>query len=372
MRLHEYQSKEIFSRYGIPTPKGVLCASPEDAAKAVSSFTNAVIKAQALVGGRKKAGGIITVSQNNANENIAHIFGLKIKGLPVKKALVEKLVDIKEEFYISIALDKKSRRALLMASASGGVDIEEMARISPRLILKESIDPLLGPQPHQLINTAKHLGFSDQAPLSEIIINLYAAYDGLDCTLAEINPLALTKDNRLVALDAKINIDDNALFRQPTMQGLYEQNFDDLDYPEVQAQKLGMSYISLNGNIGCIVNGAGLALATLDMIARAGGTPANFMDVRGGADAFHVGRSVEITTSNPETKVLVINMFGGLTLCDEIAEGIRSNLRELDIPVVIRLSGTNQEKGWEILRSSNVTVTHTTAEAARIAVEMAS
>jgi len=175
-----------------------------------------------------------------------------------------------------------------------------------------------------------------------------------------------------VALDAKINIDDNALFRQPDMQQLYEKNLEDLDPLEVQVKKLGMSYVAMDGDIGCIVNGAGLALATLDMISREGGTPANFMDVRGGADAFHVGRAVEITASNPRTKVMLINMFGGLTLCDEIAEGIHDTLQGLDIPVVVRLTGTNQEKGWEILKGANVSVARTTAEAAGIAVGLVS
>jgi len=371
MKLHEYQSKKIFRKYNIPTPEGVLCTTPEDAEKAVHGFEGAAIKAQVLVGGRGKAGGIVIATPENAGEIAAKIMGLTIKGLPVKKVLVEQKVDIKQEFYLSIAFDRNSRRPLLITSASGGVDIEEVARTSPHLIHKESIDPSSGPEPDQLMRTAKKLGL-DSALLSTIIKNLYLIYNELDCTLVEINPLVLTRSSDLIALDAKINVDDNALFRQKAMQALYEKNLDDLEPLEVEAKKLGMSYVALEGSIGCIVNGAGLALATLDMITHSGGSAANFMDVRGGADASHVGRAVEITASNPNTKVLLINMFGGLTLCDEIAEGIKSNLQKLDIPVVIRLTGTNQEEGWKILEGANVTVANSTADAARIAVEMAS
>ncbi|MDW7775349.1 MAG: ADP-forming succinate--CoA ligase subunit beta [Methanosarcinales archaeon] len=373
MRLHEYQSKEIFRQYGIPTPRGVVCTSTDEAVQAVEQFGSAAIKAQVLVGGRGKAGGIILARPDSAAEIASRIFGMTIKGLPVTKVLVEESVDIVQEFYVAIALDRSSRRPLLMASASGGVDIEEVARTSPEHIIKESIDPGQGgPQPHQLIHIAEHLGLQDFTDFPELVRNLYTLYDQLDCTLSEINPMVLTRTSRLVALDAKLNIDDNALFRQEAMEQLYQQNLADLDPLEVQARELGMSYVALDGSIGCIVNGAGLALATLDMITRAGGAPANFMDVRGGADARHVGRAVEITTSNPATKVLLINMFGGLTLCDEIAEGIRNNLEELDIPVVIRLTGTNQEQGWKILEGAKVTVAHSTDEAARIAVEMVS
>ncbi len=372
MKLHEYQSKEIFRKYGIPTPEGIMCNTPEQASKAVRKFGTAAIKAQVLVGGRGKAGGIAIATPENATETALRIMGLTIKGLPVAKVLVEQSVDIKQEFYLSIALDRTSRRPLLIASASGGVDIEEVARTSPDLIHKELIDPKTGPQPGQLEHTATGLGISDVTSLSGMVDSLYTIYDELDCTLAEINPLVLTGDGGLVALDAKINIDDNALFRQSAMQQLYEKNLEDLDPLEVQVKKLGMSYVAMDGDIGCIVNGAGLALATLDMISREGGTPANFMDVRGGADAFHVGRAVEITASNPRTKVMLINMFGGLTLCDEIAEGIHDTLQGLDIPVVVRLTGTNQEKGWEILKGANVSVAQSTAEAAGIAVGLVS
>jgi succinyl-CoA synthetase beta subunit len=373
MRLHEYQSKEIFRQYGIPTPRGVVCINTEEAVQAVEQFGGAAIKAQVLVGGRGKAGGIILTTPDSAAETASSIFGMTIKGLPVTKVLVEESVDIEQEFYVAIAMDRKSRRPLLMTSASGGVDIEEVARSSPECIIKESIDPGQGgPQPHQLMHIAEQLGLQDVPDFPEMAQNLYTIYDELDCTLAEINPMVLTRAGRLVALDAKLNIDDNALFRQGAVEQLYQQNLADLDPLEVQARELGMSYVAMDGSIGCIVNGAGLALATLDMITRAGGAPANFMDVRGGADSRHVGRAVEIATSNPATKVLLINMFGGLTLCDEIAEGISEKLQGLDIPVVIRLTGTNQEQGWEILQGAKVTVAQSTDEVARIAVEMVS
>lgn len=370
MKLHEYQSKEVFRQYGIPTPGGVVCSTVDEAVKAVQRFGTAAIKAQVLVGGRGKAGGITLASPDNARQVASRILGMEIKGLPVKKVLVEDSVDIEQEFYMAYALDRVSRRPMLMASASGGVDIEEVAVQSPELIFKEAIDPGTGPLEKQLTHTAKQLGLQDVNAFSTLAGNLYSVYDELDCTLAEINPMVLSGDGRLVALDAKLNIDDNALFRQPGMEQLYRENLSDLDPLEVQAMEMGMSYVAMEGSIGCIVNGAGLALATLDMITAAGGTPANFMDVRGGADAIHVGRAVEIATSNPATRVLLINMFGGLTLCDEIAEGIRNNLDELDIPVVIRLTGTNQEKGWEILRGANVTIASSTVEAARFAVEL--
>lgn len=373
MRLHEYQSKEIFRQYGIPTPGGVVCTDTDEAVRAVEQFGSAAIKAQVLAGGRGRAGGIILATPDSAAKTASKIFGMTIKGLPVTKVLVEECVDSMQEFYVAIALDRRSRRPLLMVSASGGMDIEDVARNSPGRIIKESIDPGKGgPQPHQLTHIAEQLGLQDIPGLPELVRNLYTLYDELDCTLAEINPMVLTRTGRLVALDAKLNIDDNALFRQEAMEQLYRQNLADLDPLEVQARELGMSYVAMEGNIGCIVNGAGLALATLDMITRAGGAPANFMDVRGGADAMHVGRAVEITTSNPATRVLLINMFGGLTLCDEIAGGISETLHGLDIPVVIRLTGTNQEQGWEILRGAKVTVAQSTDEAARIAVEMVS
>ncbi|MCL7412835.1 MAG: ADP-forming succinate--CoA ligase subunit beta [ANME-2 cluster archaeon] len=373
MRLHEYQSKEIFRQYGISTPGGIVCTTPDEAVRAVEQFGSAAIKAQVLVGGRGKAGGIILATPDSAAKTASRIFGMTIKGLPVTKVLVEERVDILQEFYVAITLDRRSRRPILMASASGGVDIEDFARSSPEQIMMESIDPGQdGLQSHQLMHVAEQLELQDFTDFPELARNLYTIYDDLDCTLAEINPMVLTRTGKLVALDAKLNIDDNALFRQDAMQQLYRQNLADLDPLEVQAKELGMSYVAMEGSIGCIVNGAGLALATLDMITRAGGAPANFMDVRGGADAMHVGRAVEITTSNPATKVLLINMFGGLTLCDEIARGISEKLQGLNIPVVIRLTGTNQEQGWEILRGAKVTVAQSTDEAARIAVEMVS
>lgn len=370
MKLHEYQSKQIFDQYGIPIPEGIICTTINEAEQAVRQLHSAVIKAQVLVGGRGKAGGILKATQDNASSIAAHIFGLTIKDLPVRKVLVEKSMAIANEYYVAIVLDRSTGCPMLMVSASGGVDIEEVARTSPHLICKRSIDPCTGLMSHQLLYIAKMLGIDDITALSKLIRNLYNIYETLDCTLVEINPLVLTQDGRIIALDAKINIDDNALFRQKAMQKLYIQNQDDLEPHEVQAKKLDMSYVDMEGNIGCIVNGAGLALATLDMISLTGGSPANFMDVRGGADAFHVGSAVSITASNPGTKVLLINMFGGLTLCDEIAQGIRDTLTGLDIPVVIRLTGTNQEKGWDILQGANVTVAHSTSEAARIAVEM--
>jgi succinyl-CoA synthetase beta subunit len=272
MKLHEYQSKEIFRKYGIPTPEGIICNTPKEASKAVLQFKTAAIKAQVLVGGRGKAGGIAIATPENAIETALRIMGLTTKCLPVGKVLVEQNVDIRQEFYLSITLDRRSGRPILIASASGGVDIEEVARTSPDLIHKELIEAKTGPQPDQLEHTATGLGISDVTFFSGLVSSLYAIYDELDCTLAEINPLVLTGDGRLVALDAKINIDDNALFRQPAMQQLYEKNLEDLDPLEVQVKKLVMSYVAMDGDIGCIVNGAGLALATLDMISIEGGT----------------------------------------------------------------------------------------------------
>lgn len=370
MRLHEHQAKEIFRQYSIPTPEGRVCATSEEAVQAAKRLSSAVIKAQVLVGGRGKAGGILSTLPENVSETASHIFGLTIKGLPVRKVLVEESVDIETEFYVAVALDRTLGRPFLMTSASGGVDIETVARTALHLIHKTPIDSCVGLMSHQLVHTAKQLSIADSGSLFRIIKNLYAIYETLDCILVEINPLVLTRDGRLVALDAKIIIDDNAMFRQKEMQELYDENLEDLDPQEVQARKLGMSYVDMDGNIGCIVNGAGIALATLDMISRAGGAPANFMDVRGGADKSHVSSAIRITTSNSRIKVLVINMFGGLTLCDEIAHGILDSLEKLDIPIVIRLTGTNQEKGWDILNGANVTVAHSTAEATRIAVEM--
>jgi succinyl-CoA synthetase beta subunit len=372
MRLHEYQSKEFFSNHQIPVPRGRLASSPEDA-KLIAEELNrpVVLKAQVLVGGRGKAGGIRLVkSPGEASDEASKILGSKIKDIPVRRLLVEEAVNIQQEIYIGMTIDRDSGSTLLIASGEGGVDIEEVARTSPEKIARVCVDPLLGLKDYQARNLAAEIELPRSLWRSFISITkgLYQSYQELDATLAEINPLVITADGRLIALDGKMIIDDNALFRHPDL--IEKQDLSAEAPEEIEAHKFSLEYIKLSGNIGCLVNGAGLAMATMDIIQHNGGQPANFLDIGGGASAEKVAAALRIILQDPQVKTVLINIFGGITRCDEVAIGIKKTLTQIetDVPFIIRLVGTNEKEGREILASANLVTADTLQEAAALAV----
>lgn len=373
MKLHEYQSKLIFARFNIPITRGRVAANSSEARQVADELGGkVVIKAQVLVGGRGKAGGIRLVKTAEEAEEVAtQILGMEIKGLPVRKVLVDEAVSIIKEIYLGITNDRSARKPVLMASAAGGVDIEEVAAKTPEKIFKVWIDPLLGLRDYQARDMAVSMDLPREhwKTFTQICRGLWQAYLTQDATLVEINPLVITGDNRLLALDGKMLVDDNALFRHPE---LAEMRDIDVEAPaEVEARKYGVSFIKLDGEIGCMVNGAGLAMATMDIIQHFGGMPANFLDIGGGAGAEKVAAAMRIILADPNVKVVLINIFGGITRCDEVARGILAALREVqpNIPLVVRLVGTNAEEGRNILSSASITTAVTLAEAARLSIQ---
>jgi len=362
MMLYEYAAKEIFSRYGIPVPRSFLTTDASDAGRLAGKIGHVVLKAQVATGGRGKAGGILTATnQQDAEANARHILGLSIKGLKVKKLLVEEYIRPEKEMYLGITIDRTARCPIIMASSEGGVDIEEVARTSPEKIKKIHIHPLTGLHDYQARELAYYLNKGGEARISEIIQKLYRVFTEHDCTLAEINPLALTEIG-FIALDAKMNIDDNAMFRQNFIEEEEE------DTPTAIARKNGMSYVGLDGDIGCIVNGAGLAMATLDMIKHYGGEAANFMDVRAGANEEQIKVAIMLVSSNIKVRSILINIFGGITKCDEVARGIIDS--GVTVPIVIRLTGTNEEEGRRMLEEKGMILASTSEEAAKEAVAL--
>lgn len=374
MRLHEYQSKALFSDYQIPIPRGRLASTPEEA-KLIAEELNGpvVLKAQVLVGGRGKAGGIRLVrSPDEAQEEASKILGRRINDFPVRRLLVEEAVNIQQEIYFGMTIDRENGQTLLIASAEGGIDIEEVAQRSPERIIRVGINPLLGLRDFQARNLATEIEIPRRLWRSFISIayNLYQAYQEFDMTLAEINPLVITTNTRLIALDGKITIDDNALFRHPD---LVDRRDISAEQPEeTEARKFCLSYIKLSGNIGCLVNGAGLAMATMDIIQHKGGQPANFLDIGGGASAERVAAALRIILTDKTVKTVLINIFGGITRCDEVATGIKQTLEDFEtrIPFVIRLVGTNEVEGRQILESANLHTAKTLEEAAEMAVAL--
>ncbi len=375
MKLHEYQSKQIFARYGIPIPRGRVTETAAGARQIAEELGGrVVVKAQVLVGGRGKAGGVrLAKDPQEAEQIAAQILGMEIKGLPVRKVLVDEAASIEQEIYLGITNDRAARKPVIMASAAGGVEIEEVARQTPEKIVKVHVDPLLGLREYQARDIAVFLDLPREHWKSFIAITtgLWRAYLENDATLAEINPLVITRDNRLLALDGKMLIDDNALFRHPD---LAEMRDVDEDAPaEVEARKYGLSYIKLDGSIGCMVNGAGLAMATMDIIKFFGGEPANFLDVGGGASAEKVAAALRIILTDPNVKAVLFNIFGGITRGDVVARGILTALEEVKprVPMVIRLVGTNAEEGRRLLAQANMITAETLAEAAQKAVAAA-
>jgi succinyl-CoA synthetase beta subunit len=375
MKLHEYQSKKLFERYEVPIPKGRVASTAAEAGQIAEELGGrTVIKSQVLVGGRGKAGGIrLAKNANEAREFAAVILGMEIKGLPVRKVLVDEAVGFEQEIYLSIINDRVNRCPVVMASAAGGVDIEEVAQITPEKIVRININPLLGLQDFQArdIALAIDLPREQWKNFIKILHGLYRVFSETDAILAEINPLVITKDQRMLALDAKMIIDDNALFRHPELNEF--RDFDIEAPAEVEARKYGLSFIKLDGEIGCMVNGAGLAMASMDIIKQFGGEPANFLDIGGGAGAVKVSAALRIILSDPKVKVILINIFGGITRCDEVANGLLTAMKEVKIavPVVVRLVGTNAAEGRALLSDANVITADTLVEAARKAVALA-
>jgi succinyl-CoA synthetase beta subunit len=375
MKLHEYQSKQIFAKNGVPIPKGRVAATANEAKHIAEELGGrVVIKSQVLVGGRGKAGGIrLAKNPQEAEDFTAQILAMEIKGLPVRKVLVDEAANIEHEIYLGITNDRAARKPVMMASAAGGVEIEEVARETPEKIIKTHIDPLLGLRDYQTRDIAAGIDLPHEQwrNFSQICHGLWKAYIDCDATLAEINPLVVTSDNRLLALDGKMVLDDNALFRHPDLAEMRDM---DIEAPsEIEARKYGLSFIKLDGNIGCMVNGAGLAMTTMDLLKLFGGEPANFLDIGGGAGADKVSAAMRIILTDPNVKAVLYNIFGGITRCDEVARGILSAIAEVKpkVPMVIRLVGTNAEEGRKILAEANMITADTLADAAQKAVAAA-
>ncbi len=375
MKLQEFQAKRIFGQFGIPVPLGEVAATPAEArAIAERLGGTVVIKSQVLVGGRGKAGGIkLAKSPEEAEQVAGRILGMSIKGLTVKKVLVDPAADIRKELYLGMVLDRGSRRVVIMASSEGGVDIEEVAAQTPERIITAAVDPCLGLREYQARDLALSIGLPKEqlGKFAAICQSLYECYMKCDASLAEINPLAILGDNRLVALDGKMVLDDSALFRHADLAAMRDEDEETPEEREARANDL--SYVKLDGEIGCMVNGAGLAMATMDIIKHYGGSPANFLDVGGGAKAEKVAAALRIILTDPNVKAVLLNIFGGITRCDEVARGILQALKQVptQIPMVVRLVGTNYEEGRAILAEAKMATAETLAEAAQKAVAAA-
>lgn len=372
MKIHEYQARDLFKVYGIPVPDGFLCYSVADVREKVPDDNQLrVVKAQVHAGGRGKAGGVkLARSKAEAIEKAGLILGMDIKGYRVEKVLVANAVDIAREFYVGLINDRNSKTITLMASAEGGVEIEEVARVSPEKIIKMPINPVTGLMDWQARSVAlKLLGDIKHARIvADILQKLYKLYIDTDSSLAEINPLVLTPGDEIWAIDGKMNFDDNALYRQPKVLAMREVTDD--EQKEIDAHKKGLSYIKLDGSIGCMVNGAGLAMATMDMIKLYGGEPANFLDIGGSSNPQKVIDAMNILLSDKSVKAVMINIFGGITRCDDVAKGLIEAFKQIDVklPIVARLAGTNAKEGLEILKGTNLILADTMSDAAEKAV----
>ncbi|MDI9646764.1 MAG: ADP-forming succinate--CoA ligase subunit beta [Archaeoglobales archaeon] len=374
MRLLEYQAKQIFKNYGIPIPKGEVAKSIEEVEKIAEKFNGKVVlKAQVLVGGRGKSGGVRKATSVNEAKKIAtELFGYNIKGHIVKKLLVEEMLEIKSEFYAGFTIDRSSKSIVAILSTMGGMDVEEVAAKYPQKIAKQKIDPRWGLWDYNLRNLLKNSSSPKElwSDLSDILRKLYNIMISYEAELVEINPLALTPQG-LVAADARLNIDDNAIFRKKELFEMRE--ITEESEIEKEAIKFGLNYVQLKGNVGIIANGAGMAMATMDLIKIMGGEPANFLDVGGGASKEVVEKAIEIITKSG-VKSIFINIFGGITRCDEVAKGIVDalNRQKIGIPIIVRLSGTNEEEGKNILKKlKNIIVVNEMEEGAKIAVDLA-
>jgi succinyl-CoA synthetase beta subunit len=372
MKIHEYQAKQLLKDYGIPIQDGITIEDPAEAEAAVERVSRDlgadqfIIKAQVHAGGRGKGGGVkFSADRTAALDNIAKILGMTLvthqtgaAGRLVKKVMVAEALDIEREFYAAITLDRTKGMDVFMVSSEGGMEIEEVAKQSPEKIVREAVVPGFGLRPFQARNLAMALGLEGQALKQAVGMfqKLYKLYRELDCSIVEINPLIVTEQGHLIALDAKINFDDNALFLHPDAAEM--RDLDEEDPSEVEAGKYNLNYIKLDGNVGCMVNGAGLAMATMDIIKQRGGSPANFLDVGGGANVETVKNGFRIILSDPNVRAVLINIFGGIVRCDRIANGIIEAVKDLDlsVPVVVRLAGTNAEVAKELLANSDVSI----------------
>jgi succinyl-CoA synthetase beta subunit len=368
MKIHEYQAKEVLRKYGVQTPRGVACFSVEEALEAGRQLGGPVwvVKAQIHAGGRGKGGGVkLAKSMDELRDYASRILGMRLithqtgpEGRIVKRLLIEEGADIRKELYVGMVVDRSSQRVVLMASSEGGMDIEEVAARMPEKIHKVFIDPATGLTEQEAADVARKIGVPEgsAAQAGALLRNLYRAFDETDASLAEINPLIYTGDGRVIALDAKMNFDENALYRHPEIVAL--RDLDEEDPAEIEASKHGLSYISLDGNIGCLVNGAGLAMATMDIIKLYGGAPANFLDVGGGATTDKVTEAFKLMLANPRVQAILVNIFGGIMRCDVIAQGVVEAARQvrLSVPLVVRLEGTNVDLGKKILAESGLPI----------------
>ncbi|HEX3280967.1 MAG TPA: ADP-forming succinate--CoA ligase subunit beta [Pyrinomonadaceae bacterium] len=369
MKIHEYQGKELLQRFGVPVPRGLVARSPEEAFEAAKELGTdiVVVKAQIHAGGRGKGGGVkLAKSPEEAREIASKMLGMKLvthqtgsEGREVRVLLIEEGLPIDKEFYLGIVLDRASGRPVFMASAAGGMDIEEVAAKTPEQIMKETVDPAVGFRAFQARKLAFGLGLPAEliGQAVKFMQSLYLAYEQMDASLMEINPFLLTKDKRLIALDAKVNFDDNAMFRHKDFLALRDLNEE--EPLEIEASKFDLNYIKLDGNIACMVNGAGLAMATMDIIKLAGGEPANFLDVGGGASQERVEAAFRILLADENVKAVLINIFGGIVRCDMVARGVVEAAKKLgiEVPVVVRLEGTNVEEGQRVIRDSGMNFT---------------
>ncbi len=375
MKINEYQARDIFRSHGMPVPAGKVCTTADEVkAVAMEIGKPVVVKAQVHVGGRGKAGGVkIARTPEDAWEKGKEILGMDIKGLTVKKVLVAEAVEIESEAYIGVIVDRAAKGVTLMVSAAGGVDIEEVARETPEKIVKLTVDPLVGINMFQARQLAfaiyKDKKIAGQA--AKVLLKLYEAFWANDCSLAEVNPLVVTPDQKVLAIDAKINIDDSGLYRHPELEELRDLDAEVSD--EIEARKFGLSFVKLDGNVGCCVNGAGLAMATMDLVKKYGGDPANFLDIGGSSNPQKVVAAMRIITADPNVRAILFNIFGGITRCDDVANGIKAALAEFKpaVPITVRLTGTNEKEGRAILESIGITAKTSMVEAVRAAIDSA-
>ena len=372
MKVHEYQAKEMFAAYGLPVDRSIVCRSVEDAVKAYEQLDaqKVIVKAQVHTGGRGKAGGVkLADGEAELRRHAADILGMDIKGFTVDRVLVGQAVNIDKEYYVSYVIDRSSKAAILMLSREGGMDIEEVARTTPEKIHKFVIDPSIG-VPDYLAREAAFTLFDDIALVRKaapVFQKLYKLFVANDASLAEINPLVLTKEGEIMAIDAKMTFDDNALYRHPKTAALNEPT--DEEKKEQNAKSKGFSYVHLGGDIGCMVNGAGLAMATMDMIKLYGG---NFLDIGGSSNPTKVIEAMKLLLGDKNVKVVLINIFGGITRCDDVAHGLLEAFRQIktEVPIVIRLTGTNEKEGRALLQGTHFHVAETMGEATQMAVQL--
>ncbi|MCB8968644.1 MAG: ADP-forming succinate--CoA ligase subunit beta [Ardenticatenaceae bacterium] len=377
MNLHEYQAKRLFAEHGVPIPKGQVSNTPKGVREIARELGGrVVVKAQVHTGGRGKAGGVKLANDPDAAEKLAeNILGMNIKGLTVRKVLIDQQATggIAQEIYLAVLIDRAARKPMIMASPAGGVDIEQVAEETPEKIFTVHVDPALGVRSYQTTYLAHAMGFPKELwrDFHTIVVGLYECFKENDASLTEVNPLVVTGEGKLMALDGKMSIDDNALFRHARLAEM--RDVDEEPASEREARLAGINFIKLDGNIGCMVNGAGLAMTTMDVVKLFGGEPANFLDIGGGARADQVATAIKLILSDPNVKAVLINIFGGITRGDEVARGILAALEQVqtDVPMVVRLAGTNAQEGLEILQGADMITAVTLSDAAQKAVAAA-